>query len=98
MKHSLRQARLASALVAVFLLANFSLVLHDYVLSVHQGQDTCEICLVGGAHGAGLAPTLVLPQPPISTSMPPTPVALVLLSRAIRPYAARAPPHLSHAV
>ena len=92
------QARLATALVVAFLLANASLVLHDYVLSAHLGQDSCEICLVGGAHGAALIPTPALPPLPVATSTPATSPAAALLSLEIRPYAARAPPYVSSAV
>lgn len=96
-RHLLRP-RLVTLLAAAFLLANFSLVLHDYVLSAHQGQDSCEICLVGGAHGAGLPPTPTLPPLPWVTSAPSALASPVLASRAIRPYAARAPPAVSLAV
>lgn len=97
-RRSFRHGRLAATLAMAFLLANFSLVLHDYVLSAHQGQDSCEICLVGGAHGAALAPTPTPAPLPVASAIPVTPSILQAASRAILPYAARAPPRFSRDV
>jgi len=98
LRRHLLQARLATALVVAFLLANASLVLHDYVLSAHLGQDSCEICLVGSAHGAALAPAPLSPPVPVATAAPAPAPSSVFASRNIRPYAARAPPCVSLAV